>query len=118
MKSLLILFTLLSSYSALAKTKGPLNPMHSACLESATLQTLDNFEDAHVVRDSKTNRITRVIDLISGENFDLAYLSYQKGVEYISFENETHLLNIWAKPIDGTKCQLIEVRIDLNDSGI
>lgn len=104
------LFLSLSSLLSFAET---LPPSQSICLESAVNEIIEiSSEDLHLVRDPRTSLIAKLVNLDTQESFVLAFISANKGIEFISFENETHLYNIWAQQTSSGICEVIEVRVE------
>ncbi|MFS4460462.1 hypothetical protein [Bdellovibrio sp. HCB2-146] len=100
---------LLSFVSAVSYAK-ELQPRESVCLESAVNQVIEaTQDDLHLVRDPKTSLVVKIINLNTQESYNLAFISVNKNIEFISFENQTHLFNIWAQPTES--CKVIETQI-------
>lgn len=103
-------FLVLLSVPSFAEGTG-MPPSESICLEPAVNEFIAASEaDVHLVRDSKTGLIAKIIDLDSGDSYYLAYLNRIDGVEFLSFEGNVNLLNIWARVDDD--CKVAEVRLD------
>ena len=108
-----VIIGLFLSFASTATFAKSLPASESICLEPAVNEVIRASQaDLHLVRDRETALITRLINLDTNESYDLGFISVNKGVEFISFENETHLYNIWAQPTVNGDCEIIEANIE------
>lgn len=120
MKNKLFLFVLVFLFiHNFALANQSLQPNQSQCLESVTELALDRLGgELHVFRDPSSGLVAAVVNLDTGERFDLENLTQvDASTEFLSFANVDHFLNIFARRNAGPTCTLESAEILPNKGG-